>query len=145
MADQWCLPRYQWYLRRYLLNFRKFGQIKENQYIIYMITEAFWKRVKLLLKERNLTQAAAAKVCGRSLYTFKGWMSKNIIPPLDNAYDLAQLLGISLEYLITGKINNRAVNYRELVVMLKKTAEKLGYSQIPLADYRHSRWFTECN
>ena len=95
-----------------------------------MDIEAFWKRVKLLLKQRNLTQATAAGACGRSLYTFKGWMSKNIIPPLDNAYDLSRLLGVSLEYLITGKINNKALkNNRALVVMLKKAAEKLSYDQ----------------
>ena len=93
-----------------------------------MVTEAFWKRVKTLLKERNLTQDAAARVCGRSLSTFKGWMSKNIIPPLDNAFDLARLLGVSLEFLITGRENDKAekTSY-EIAVMLKKAAEKLGY------------------
>jgi len=95
-----------------------------------MMTEAFWKRVKTLVKEKNLTQGAAASACGRSLSTVKGWMSKNIIPPLDNAFDLAQLLEVSLEYLITGRTHDKmetAKTNHEVIVMLKKASEKLRY------------------
>ena len=93
-----------------------------------MRTDAFWKRVRVILREKNLTQDIAAKTCGRSLSTVKGWMSKNIIPPLDNAFELAQLLEVSLEYLITGKVSDKTAKVnREVIAILKKASDKLKY------------------
>jgi len=63
----------------------------------------FWKRVKVLIKEKEITQEVAAEACSRSLNTFRGWMSKGIIPPLEDAHELARFLGVSLEYLVSGR------------------------------------------
>ena len=65
--------------------------------------KAFWKRVKLSLKENGVTQEAAAKLIGISAHTFRAWMSKGRIPPLSYAFKLSNFLGVSLEYLITGR------------------------------------------
>jgi len=98
----------------------------ENAYIIGMEIEAFWKRVKLLLKEKNITQVAAAKAVGRPLNTLRGWMSKGINPPLCDALKIARVLGVSLEYLISGHITDKAAkNKSEVLVLLKKASEKL--------------------
>jgi len=92
-----------------------------------MDIEAFWKRVKLLLKEKNLTQAEAAKACGRPLETLRGWMSKGINPPLCDALKIAGFLGVSLEYLITGRVTDKtAKTNMEVLVLLKKASEKLN-------------------
>ena len=93
-----------------------------------MNVSAFWSRVKLLLKQNRLTQYDAAKACRRSLGTFKGWLAKNICPPLDDAYDIARLLGVSLDYLITGKETKKESNTKtktEVIFMLKKAGRKL--------------------
>jgi hypothetical protein len=87
--------------------------------------KAFWKRVKILLNEKKATQAMAAKVCARPLNTFRGWMSKDLIPPLDCAYELAQYLGVSLEYLITGRETEMAAQIEEARFLLAKANEKL--------------------
>ena len=98
-----------------------------------MRIKAFWKRVKFLLKEKGTTQVMAAKICGRSLNTFRGWMSKDIIPPLDNAFELAQYLGVSLEYLITGRETDRAAQIETVRHLLEKSNEKLKrYAVKPL-------------
>ena len=65
--------------------------------------DSFWMRVKCLLKQKGITQAAAAKACGISFYTFRGWMSKGVIPVVSEAYILARYLGVSVEYLVSGR------------------------------------------
>jgi len=90
-----------------------------------MDIDAFWKRVKKLIKEKNTTQIMAAKACGRSLDTFRGWMSKKFIPPLDDAYRLALFLNVSLEYLITGRTTEKAEQIEKVCISLEKLSEKL--------------------
>ena len=92
-----------------------------------MDTTAFWKRVKKLLKEKNITQAEAAKACDLSLYTFRGWMAKGISPPLCDAVKIARLLGVSLEYLVAGPLTDKNVKVnREVIFLLNKASEKLN-------------------
>ena len=98
-----------------------------------MNIKAFWNRIKALLKEKDLTQNAGARACGRSLSTFKGWIYKDTIPPLDDAYALATMLGVSLEYLITGNTSTphpqtKSKNAKirdEVINILKAASEKL--------------------
>ena len=91
-----------------------------------MDTKAFWNRVKKLLKEKNITQIEAAKACDFSVYTFRGRMAKEINPPICDALKIARLLGVSLDYLVSGPSaeKNAKVN-REVVFLLKKASEKL--------------------
>ena len=85
----------------------------------------FWKRVKALIKEKHTTQAEAAKVCHMSFNTLRAWMSRNTIPSLDVAYNLARYFGVSIEYLITGKEANIAARIDDVLLLLKRTDEKL--------------------
>ena len=74
-----------------------------------MDSKAFWNRVKSQLREKTITQDAAAKFIGIPAHTFRGWMSKGRIPPLSYAFELSSFLGVSLEYLITGNKSNTKV------------------------------------
>jgi len=73
-----------------------------------MNINAFWNRVKQCLKDKAVTQNAAAKIIGIPSDTFRGWMSKGRIPPLSYAFKLSNFLGVSLEFLITGKEHGRS-------------------------------------
>ena len=90
-----------------------------------MNIDTFWKRVKLLIKKQKTTQIMVARVCGFPLNTFRGWMSKGIMPPLDDAYRLAEHLGVSLEYLINGRTPERAEQIEKVRVLLARSSEKL--------------------
>jgi transcriptional regulator with XRE-family HTH domain len=72
-------------------------------------TTGFWKRVKELIKKKKATQADVARACGFSLRTFQGWMAKGVSPTVTEAYHLAKVLGVTVEYLLTGK-NKRVKN-----------------------------------
>ncbi|GHU66271.1 hypothetical protein FACS189447_06800 [Spirochaetia bacterium] len=81
----------------------------------------FWGRVRQLIKKKNITQAKLAETCGLSLETFHGWMYKDVWPTVRDAYYLAKVLGVSLEYLMTGKekheegIESKIKNIRSLL------------------------------
>jgi transcriptional regulator with XRE-family HTH domain len=81
----------------------------------------FWGRIKQLIKKKNATQAGIAEACGFSLQTFHGWMYKGVWPTVFDAYRIARVLGVSLEYLLTGKneeekeIESRIENVRSLL------------------------------
>ena len=66
-----------------------------------------------------------ARACGLPLDTLRGWMSKDLIPPVDDAYNLAEYLGVSLEYLISGRVKERAEQIEKVRVLLAKSSEKL--------------------
>jgi transcriptional regulator with XRE-family HTH domain len=81
----------------------------------------FWSRVRQLIKKKNATQARVAKACGFSLETFHGWMYKGVWPTVFDAFRIARVLGVSLEYLMIGKdkqgeeIETRIKNVRSLL------------------------------
>ena len=92
-----------------------------------MQIKAFWNRVKLQIKARAATQADAAKACGLLPDTFRRWMSIDMVPPLSHSYRLARYLGVSLEYLITGRGPDKAApTNEEILALLKKVSEELA-------------------
>jgi transcriptional regulator with XRE-family HTH domain len=70
--------------------------------------DIFWARVKRLIKNKKTTQEEVAKACGIHLRTLEGWMYKGIYPTISDAYSLAKTLGVSMEYLLTGKDTHEA-------------------------------------
>ena len=92
-----------------------------------MNTKAFWDRIKTLIKKKGVTQAEAAKSCGINFYTFRNWMSVNMIPPVDDSYTLSRYLGVSIEYLIKGKETDRISKANaDVLALLKRAEEKLS-------------------
>jgi len=107
------------------LNRKKVALNRFFQYIICMDIVTFWKRVKTLIRQQKTTQILTAQACGLPLNTLRGWMSKGLIPPVDDAYSLAEYLGVSLEYLISGRVKERAEQIEKVRVLLAKSSEKL--------------------
>ena len=86
----------------------------------------FWNRVRTLIKLKAATQGQAAEACGVPYNTFRGWMSKCIIPPMDAAFNLALYLGVSVEFLVSGRGEDRESRTNEEVIfLLGKAGEKL--------------------
>ena len=96
-----------------------------------MRINAFWHRVKTLIREKAVTQDVAAKAVGLSPNTFRSWMSKGMIPPLSYAYRFARYFGVSLEYLINGKVTRktRQRNNEKILNLLEDVNNKLAKMQ----------------
>jgi len=89
-----------------------------------MKKNSFWGRVKPLIKAHNMTQKQYAEFMGFQFNTFRNWIHNNRVPTLQDSFDIAYSLGVSLEYLLSGKDRDLAdIRRRELE--LRKTAGKL--------------------
>ena len=59
-------------------------------------------RLKNEIKAKNTTQEWIAGQIGVPFGTFRKWMTRKTYPSLKEGVEIAELLGISAEYLITG-------------------------------------------
>ena len=85
---------------------------------------SFWRNVNKLIKAQNTTQEAIAKTCAINFGTFKNRSSKKIVPDAIEAYKIAQALGVSVEYLVTGEDTSP----------YKQELDKLKAAIIPVLD-----------
>ena len=91
-----------------------------------MDIEAFWGRIKLLIKKKAVTQSTAAIACDIPPATLRAWMTRCRPPPVNYVYNLARYLGVSLDYLISGTSQDKVSKTNEAVLkMLQKINEKL--------------------
>ena len=68
-----------------------------------MDSNTFWGRVKPLIKAHKMTHRQFADYMGISPYTFNNWMRYKRIPDTSTAYDMAIVLGVTLNYLLGGR------------------------------------------
>ena len=78
----------------------------------------FWSSVRQLLSERKILQRDFAEQIGYNVSTLKNQMTRNISPDVDTAVKIAQALGTSVEFLVTGEESRQDV--RELQEMKAK-------------------------
>jgi len=62
----------------------------------------FWIRLKTEIKARNTTQEWIAGQIGVPFGTFRKWMTRKTYPNIKEGLEIAELLGVSAEYLVTG-------------------------------------------
>jgi len=63
----------------------------------------FWDRVDALREKQNTTYRwIAEKVVKKSETTVSGWRGQGVLPRANDAVAIAQALGVSVEYLVTG-------------------------------------------
>jgi transcriptional regulator with XRE-family HTH domain len=62
----------------------------------------FWSYVEPIRQNKNITQKELADSIEIPFRTFQGWLSKGTLPDAISAYRIAQILGVSVEYLVTG-------------------------------------------
>ena len=63
----------------------------------------FWERTKKMIRERKITQIQFADQININYNTFKNWLYIGIIPDVHTAYNISTILGVSMEYLVTGR------------------------------------------
>ena len=80
--------------------------------ILYMRTkkEQFSERLERLLKNKNMQKKELADKCGISSNGISTWKVTGSYPRADIAVKIAKVLGVSVEYLVTGKLPNIEYN-----------------------------------
>ncbi|MBC6720348.1 helix-turn-helix domain-containing protein [Treponema sp. Marseille-Q4130] len=85
---------------------------------------SFWNRVKQLIKSNNTTQRGLSETIGLSARTLEIKIGRKSAPDVFEAYKIAQALGVSVEYLVTGSDTNPAEReLKELKERLKNLVE----------------------
>jgi len=64
----------------------------------------FVERIDQLLKEKNIKRQALADSIGIDASNFAHWKTKNYLPDVTIAYNIARFLNVSIEWLLTGKL-----------------------------------------
>jgi transcriptional regulator with XRE-family HTH domain len=86
-------------------------------------TDSFWGRVKILIRAYRISQEKFAAYIAVSYDTFRNWLRYNRLPDIYTACDIADALGVSVDYLARGKDGiGISLKSREKTVYLRKTA-----------------------
>lgn len=80
-----------------------------------------WERINLLIKEKNTTQNAVSVDCGFNPRRIQNLSAGNRLPDAIEITKIAQALGTSVEYLVTGSDNSP---YMEENAQLKDRIQK---------------------
>jgi len=88
---------------------------------------SFWERTKDRIKEINTTQDAIAQIIKVSPRTFRGWMSREIMPNADQVQLIARALKVDPEWLIFGTQHKNESRSIDLPTALhRQTAARLS-------------------
>ena len=71
-----------------------------------MGTKEFWGRVNALIKKKNVTQVSLSISCGFNARRIQNLSGSDRWPDAVEAFKIAQILGTSVEYLVTGEESN---------------------------------------
>ena len=81
----------------------------------------FWKRAKEQIKICKISQKNFAQSIGLNYNTMRFWLSYGYYPDARTTYDMAKALGVSMEYLLTGR-NKQVMKNRKREMVLIKSA-----------------------
>jgi len=87
------------------------------------ISEAdpFWERAIKLMRAHKISQEKFAVYIGINHNTLKSWIHFSRIPDAYTASDIADALGVSVEYLVKG-VDGQAAGEREKETLVRKNA-----------------------
>lgn len=79
----------------------------------------FWKLVRELLAKKNLTQTGVARSLDINVRTFQDLIYSKKLPDTESAKKIADFLGVSLDYLLTGKTDGGSALSSDEALMLE--------------------------
>lgn len=79
------------------------------------MNELFWNNVKDLLKEKGINQTELAVQIGVGVRTFQDWVYRKAVPDLEKIKKIADILGVTVDYLITGKTQELSTEENKLL------------------------------
>ncbi len=85
----------------------------------------FWQNVKEELDYNLITQKDLAAAVGISYNTLQSWINRDRLPNAEQAVKIAEALNTSVEFLVTGKSNNRKNDHSKTVKLLEEAIENL--------------------
>ena len=87
--------------------------------------EAFWNRIRTLIKQSPYTQNSLSETIGLNPKSLSVMMAKGNVPGAFQTYKIAKLLNTSVEYLLTGEENSVKPDTSELEKTLNRALSQL--------------------
>jgi len=78
----------------------------------------FLERIDNQLTKSKKKRPWLSETSGISLSTINSWFAHNRLPRVDHAYEIAKVLGVSLEYLVTGREPESYLRNPEIITIL---------------------------
>ena len=85
---------------------------------------SFWTRTQKLIKEHKISQKKFSELVGINYNTYRCWVYNDRVPDAESAYYIAKALGVSVEYLVSGK-DNLKQRIKKLVLKLGEEADRI--------------------
>lgn len=88
----------------------------------------FWKLTRELIAQKGLTQTGIARTLNIEVRTFQDWVYSKKLPDTESAKKIADFLGVSLDYLLTGETPEAIVlseSEKHLIDCYRKTPKPL--------------------
>jgi transcriptional regulator with XRE-family HTH domain len=83
----------------------------------------FWERAKILIRAHKISQEKFAAYVGVSFGTFKHWICYGLLPDVETAVNIADALGVSVEFLVRGT-GGKSLENRKEEAFIRKTAAR---------------------
>ena len=83
----------------------------------------YWDRVKKILRANKISQKNFAAYIDLNFHTLKFWMIYGYYPDAKTSYEIATALGVSSDYLVTGK-EMRILPSRRRKMLIKRKASR---------------------
>ena len=85
----------------------------------------FWLRVKDKLDYQYSTQKDLAEKIGESYNTLQSWINRDRLPNAEQSVKIADALNTSVEFLVTGKNNQKKSDHSKTIKLLQDAIENL--------------------
>ena len=72
----------------------------------------FWGKALKIMEDKGLRQVDLASATGKNKSSVSDWINHDVYPKADDAQKIADLLGVSVRYLVTGE-DDRELSPRE--------------------------------
>jgi transcriptional regulator with XRE-family HTH domain len=83
----------------------------------------YWERVTKIIDSQNIKQSWIAEKTGILHQTLSQWILKDRLPNVEDGQKIATILGVTVEYLVTGK---PPAGLSEDVLAIARAAERLS-------------------
>jgi transcriptional regulator with XRE-family HTH domain len=87
----------------------------------------FWKMVAFEVGKQKTSFEWLYRKTKVAKGTFSSWKTRNVLPRADEAFKIAEALGVTVEYLLTGREQNKQISNIPVHTIMEEIAKELVF------------------
>ena len=92
-----------------------------------MVGVFFWKMVAFEVGKQKTSFEWLYRKTKVAKGTFSSWKTRNVLPRADEAFRIAEALGVTVEYLLTGREQNKQISNIPVHTIMEEIAKELVF------------------